>query len=247
MSHSVNPFYAARSTVRASRTPLLPTGITKRVIGDATLYRADCFDVLPMLEPVGAVITDPPYGIGFRYRTCDDSPRDYDGLMTRLVPELTRLARGGPCLVWQSLLTLPLWPRCFPKGFRVIAACKAYSRYGSPACLSWDPVIFWSESNVIREHLPRNWHMQELGPAYLDLNVRGNPVPCPKALPQIRYFCDQVRSDAILDPFMGSGTTGVATILAGKRFVGIERDPVYFEYACKRIEAAWKERSHAGH
>jgi hypothetical protein len=77
--------------------------------------------------------------------------------------------------------------------------------------------------------------------------VDGNPVPCPKALPQIRYFCDQVRSDAILDPFMGSGTTGVATILAGKRFVGIERDPVYFEYACKRIEAAWKERSHAEH
>jgi site-specific DNA-methyltransferase (adenine-specific) len=42
-----------------------------------------------------------------------------------------------------------------------------------------------------------------------------------------------------LDPFMGSGTTGVACINSGKQFVGIEQDPVYFDYACERIRKAW--------
>ena len=48
-----------------------------------------------------------------------------------------------------------------------------------------------------------------------------------------------MRGTTIIDPFLGSGTTGVAALLAGKRFVGIERDPVYFEYARKRILRAW--------
>jgi DNA modification methylase len=58
-------------------------------------------------------------------------------------------------------------------------------------------------------------------------------------LEQVRYICDSIRANSILDPFLGSGTTGVAAVLAGKRFVGIEQDPAYFKYACQRIERAW--------
>lgn len=50
-----------------------------------------------------------------------------------------------------------------------------------------------------------------------------------------------MKAETILDQFMGSGTTGAASILAGKRFVGIERDPVYFAYACKRIRKVWDD------
>ena len=63
---------------------------------------------------------------------------------------------------------------------------------------------------------------------------------------RLGYFCDSIPADSVLDPFMGSGTTGVAAIKAGKRFIGIEQDPVYFEYAKQRIEKAWKERAN-GH
>lgn len=55
---------------------------------------------------------------------------------------------------------------------------------------------------------------------------------------RMRYFCKLIRADSILDLFMGSDTTGVAAILAGKHFVGIERDPVYFDYACRQIAEA---------
>lgn len=232
---TVNPFFAARR-----RLHTVPAGIDKVIIGNATLYRADCFDVLPTLSGIGAVITDPPYGIGFKYRSYDDEPAKYDALMERLIPEFVRVTGNGPCFVWQSPLKADRWHRYFPKGYRIIAACKLPShRTSRQTCLSWDPIIFWSGSSMLKHELPRDWHVTDLEP--WDGYTGGNPVPCPRPLEQVRYICDSIRADSILDPFMGSGTTGVAAILAGRRFVGIERDPVYFDYACKRIKAAWKQ------
>ena len=231
---SANPFYTAR---RAHRPASTPTGITKRIIGSATLYRADCFDVLPELAGIGAVVTDPPFGIGFRYRSYDDAPEKYDALMRRLIPELIRITNDGPCFVWQSPLLAEQWHRYFPSGYRIVAACKLFPARGTrQVCLSWDPVIFWSARSLLKHNLPRDWHVTDLRP--YDGYPGDNPVPCPRPLAQVSYFCDSVRADSILDPFMGSGTTGVAAVLAGKRFIGIERDPVYFEYACQRIASA---------
>jgi hypothetical protein len=157
--------------------------------------------------------------------------------MGRLVPELVRVTDNGPCFVWQSPLKADRWHGYFPKGYRIIAACKVYpARRGKTPCLSWDPVIFWSGRSILRDELPRDWHLADLTP--WDGYTGGNPVPCPRPLPQVQYFCNSIRTDSILDPFMGSGTTGVAAIQAGKRFIGIEQDPVYFEYACRRIAEA---------
>jgi DNA modification methylase len=71
MRQTINPFYA---TGRRRPSHTKSNGaIEKRVIGNATLYRADCFEILPQLSGIGAVVTDPPYGIGFAYRSYDDS------------------------------------------------------------------------------------------------------------------------------------------------------------------------------
>jgi hypothetical protein len=234
----VNPYYGARSERRVRQLVEPPCGsVEKRVIGSATLYRADCFDVLPTLAGIDAVVTDPPYCIGFTYRSYDDAPEKYDSLMRRLVPELIRVTNNGSCFVWQSPLKADQWHRYFPTGFRIVAACKLMpDLHGKTSCLTWDPVIFWSGRSLLRDELPRDWHVADLRP--WDGYRGGNPVPCPRPLAQVRYFCDSVRGDSILDPFLGSGTTGVAAVLAGKQFVGIERDPIYFEYACKRIAEA---------
>lgn len=239
-TRTANPFYAARSR-RDHAEPSLPTTVEKVVIGTATLYRADCFDLLPTLPTgsVGAVVTDPPYGIGFKYRSCDDSPDDYVDLMRRLIPELQRVTDGGPCFVWQSPLWAHRWHEFFPKGYRIIAACKLYpeDRVRTP-CLSWDPVIFWSQRSLLKDELKRDWLFADLRP--WDGYRGDNPVPCPRPLGHLREICGSIRADTILDPFLGSGTTGVAAVLAGKKFIGIERDPVYFAYACKRIAEAAK-------
>ncbi len=220
----------ARSTIaNQAKQP-----IRKVVIGNATLYCADCFDILPTLADIGAVVTDPPYGIGFNYRSYDDDPDQYDELMQRLVPELIRVTNDGPCFVWQSQLRAHRWHEYFPGKFRVVAGCKIYpEREGRRTCLAWDPIIFWSGRSRIQDELSRDWHVADLRQS--NGYTGGNPVPCPRPLSQVRYICDSVNADSILDLFMGSGTTGVAAILAGKRFVGIEQDPVYFEYACRRI------------
>lgn len=233
----LNPAYARRLARHAGDTAAVeppPSGIERVVIGSATLYRADCFDVLPTLAGIDAVVTDPPYGIGFAYRTCPDAPEDYDGLMARLVPELVRATDNGPCFVWQSPLRAPDWHRYFPPGFRIVACCKHYpTRRFRGGHLGWDPVIFWSGRSRLQQELPRNWHVADLRDG--EPRDRRNPVPAPKPLESALYLCQSLRGVVVLDPFMGSGTTGVAAILAGKRFVGIERDPVYFRYACERI------------
>jgi site-specific DNA-methyltransferase (adenine-specific) len=241
---SINPFYAARNQ-RGSNAHQFATTLEKVEIGTATLYRGDCFSIMPKLNQIGAVVTDPPYGIGFKYRSYDDSPSKYHDLMQRLVPELQRLTGDGPCFVWQSPLKADQWHKYFPKGFRIVAACKLMPERGAtPSCLSWDPVIFWSGRSRLHHELPRDWHVSDLRPwnGYRG----GNPVPCPRPLDQVTHICRSIRATSILDPFMGSGTTGVAALLAGKKFVGIEQDPVYFEYACNRIRAAWQSAGRRG-
>ncbi len=213
------------------------------VIGDATLYLGDCFDGVPHLVGTGieAVITDPPYGIGYQYRSYDDDPDQYDALMARLVPLLVRVTGDGPCFVWQSQHRADRWHEYFPHGWRIVAACKVYPRRpGVQPALCWDPVIFWSGRSRLGDELPRDWLVTSMDT--WDRACAGNPVNCPRPLEQVRYFCESINARVILDPFTGSGTTGVAAIMAGKKFVGIERDPVYFEYACRRIEKAWEER-----
>jgi len=216
--------------------------VEKITIGNATLYRADCFDILPQLHDIDAVVTDPPYCIDYKYRSYDDAPAKYHAMMTRLVPEFIRITNNGPCFVWQSRLKADQWHKYFPQGFEIIAACKLYpTQSGKSHCFSWDTVIFWSGRTRIQDELPCNWCLTDLRPwtGYLG----DNPVPCPRPLAQVRYFCDSIKGETILDPFMGSGTTGVAAMLAGKRFVGIEQDKVYFDYACRQIGQAWNDRS----
>jgi len=232
-----NPYYARRCWPH-------PRAIEKIAIGNATLYRGDCFDILPRLRGIDAVVTDPPYGIGFEYRSHEDSPDAYDEIMTRLVPHCIRITGNGPCFVWQSVLKADQWHRYFPPGFRIVAGCKIYPPAQSKSYrLCWDPIIFWSSRSRMQDELPCDWHVAEL--AGWSEEQRGNPVPCPRPLSQVRYICGSIRAGSILDPFMGSGTTGVAAILAGKQFVGIEKDPVYFRYACRRIADTWRANANA--
>lgn len=238
MQRIINPRYAAR-VGRIAPPPTWDRPARKVEIGPATLYHGDCFDVMPTLTPVGAAVTDPPYGIGYEYRSYDDAPANYHSLMSRLVPELTRLTTGGPCFVWQSPMKADQWHRYFPTGYRIIPACKRYAR---PQCLSWDPIIFWSRHRV-SDVLPRDWLFTDLTATPYPKN---SPVPCPRPLNQVSWIVRALSAESVLDPFLGSGTTGVACVIAGKRFVGIEQDPVYFDYACQRIEAAYQSLTTRG-
>lgn len=191
----------------------------KVVIGDATLYCASCEEVLPLVDMVDAVITDPPYGIGIASNPVRQmhEKKDWDAstpdasLIDRVV------AAGEVAIVWGgNYFNLPpeqcffIWDKVQPQNFSLAMCEMAWTNRKGPAKLYRQSVLSYS-----KEH------------------------PTQKPVELMAWCIEQLRkADSIFDPFMGSGTTGVAAIQLGRKFIGIERDEKYFEIACRRIEQA---------
>ncbi len=201
------------------------------IIGDATLYLGDCMDILPTLPKVNAVITDPPYGIGagaksfkngtrkanveYSYGEWDSSAPD-DNLIN-LILELSEIS-----VLWGgNYFSLPP-----SKCWLVWDKCTGENSYA-------DAELAWTNIRAPVKLIRKAW----IGANAKDTNVRLHPTQKPV---DVMKWCIEQAGDVetILDPFMGSGTTGVAAIQMGRKFIGIEREPKYFEIACKRIEQA---------
>ena len=217
----------------------------KVIIGNATLYRGDCMDMLPMLDKVDAVITDPPYGIGFKYEgSYLDTATTYQRLIEPLrgLPlallqypeEMMRLVcpiLGAPdeCLVWAYNSNLPRQSRLWgfwnlPVDFR-----RVRQPVKNPDCAKVASADAASYDWVSDIH-----------------QVKGNGSeksahPCQVPVALMQRVITLTDPQTILDPFMGSGTTGVAAMQMGRSFVGIEREQKYFDIACQRIEQAQKQ------
>jgi len=154
----------------------------------------------------------------------DDDPAKYDELMHRFVAEANRLVSDGFVFVWQGMKTAHLWNNWFPKGYRVFAALRNFTQYlPTPVQYSWDPVIFWQigSSKIKGVAGQRDYHM---GNTARWVTEKSNGHPCPRPIDTVQYVVQLVtrESDLILDPFCGSGTTGVACVQTGRRFIGIE-------------------------
>ncbi|HSV73520.1 MAG TPA: site-specific DNA-methyltransferase [Chthonomonadales bacterium] len=213
------------------------SNIEKVVIGNATLYWGDCVEVLPTIEPVGAVITDPPYGITYKsgHATTDlwKAGRTIAGDETTAVRDwVIDWAGATPGMYFGT------WRAERPADTRMVLIWDKGGALGMGALdLPWKPdheEIYvlgkgFSGSrdcgSVIR-HAP----VQSMAK-----NGRQHPTEKPVGLMK-----ELIRKTAgvVLDPFMGSGSTGVAAVQMGRTFIGIEREREYFEIACKRIEDA---------
>jgi site-specific DNA-methyltransferase (adenine-specific) len=201
-------------------------------IGNALLYLGDCMDILPTLPRVDAVITDPPYGINAA-RTRNSAKNgwvDYgcDGW------DLQRPSRD----VFDAMLR--------GSDVQVIWGGNYFADYlpVSQQWLSWDKgqdgfsladfELAWTSQDKAsrRINYPRALALKDI-----------KQHPTQKPLTVMRWCIELIKPapDSILDPFMGSGTTGVAAIQLGRTFIGIEREPKYFDIACKRIEQAAKQ------
>jgi site-specific DNA-methyltransferase (adenine-specific)/modification methylase len=201
-------------------------------IGDATLYLGDCMDILPTLAKVDAVITDPPYGIGEarannKSRSCLAQSKDYgisdwdDRPPSDELIELMRSKGEFQAFFGGNYFTLPptscwlVWDKL--NGNNDFADCEL-------VWTNWPRAVRrlqWRWHGMIRQGNEDRYH-----PTQKPLEVMKWVIElCPKA-------------DTILDPFMGSGTTGVAAIQLGRKFIGIEREPKYFDIAVKRLKQA---------
>ena len=204
-------------------------------IGAATLYLGDCQDILPELGRVDAVVTDPPYGINI--------------CKTGKV--------GGGLLATVKDYGKKQWDKETPSSntidlIREISNSQIifggnYFRLPPSSCwLIWDKQINgnFADAEMAWTNLKgavRLIHWRWNGMIRKGDDVREHPTQKPVG---VMEWCIQKlppETKSILDPFMGSGTTGVACVRLGKTFIGIEQDEEYFDIACRRIEEAYKQ------
>lgn len=196
-------------------------------IGDATLYLGDCMEILPTLGKVDAVLTDPPYGIGAAKEKPHNGWADY-GISewdneppSRKIFDMIRVASHEQIIWGGNYFSDRLPP--------------------SMGFLIWDK----GQRNFSLADCEMAWRSKQVAARILTYSrasalLDGKEHPTQKPI-RVMEWCLGFLPDAktILDPFMGSGTTGVACANLGRKFIGIEIEPKYFDIACRRIEQAY--------
>jgi len=202
------------------------------VIGNATLYLGDCLDILPMLPKVDAVITDPPYGIskdGQKRTTGGNGGRKaheflgWDGERPSQEVFNALLCSASTAIIWGGNYFADL----LPATMRWLVWDKGQRINQSDGELAWT-----SMQSALRICTMNR----------VELLTDGTEHPTQKPIRLMTWCIEQAgRPRSIVDPFMGSGTTGVAAMRMARSFIGIEREPKYFDIACRRIEEAQKQ------
>ncbi len=213
------------------------------IIGDATLYLGDCREVMalwPECFRVDAVVTDPPYGVEFKgkatkhTRVTRESSGGYVGGDTDIGPAVVALALGRAerAVVFPGARLMFDYPKPYEIGSVHCPSGAGLGRWGFTV---QHPMLFYGMG------LP---HTRQ-GPSGFESfdTVEDNGHPCPKPVRWMQWAVGKcsLPDQTILDPFMGSGTTGVACAKLGRKFIGIEIEPRYFDIACKRIEEAYRQ------
>lgn len=208
------------------------------VIGNATLYLGDCLEILPQLPRGGAMVSDPPYGIAYAKGAGGKGKHS-----VRNTEAIVGDAKPFDPTPWLDFADVILW------GANHFASRLPHGRW-----IAWDKLAgleaFDSFSDV-----EFAWHkgrgkdriFSHLWKGICKASEKGigkeryHPTQKPIALME---FCIRqcAEAESVIDPYMGSGTTGVACANLGRPFIGVEIEPRYFEVACRRIEDAQRQQ-----
>lgn len=223
-------------------------------IGNATLYLGDCREVLPMLSGVDAVVTDPPYGIGHSSaattnhggknikgaapwagkQIANDASTDIRDEVLSAFPTVAAfgtwktppIAGAACCLVWDKGPAFGMGDLSMPwkPSFELIyIKGKIWTGRRDPGVLRGEAQVTWANHpNVPASEQRKHPHQKPVG--IMQQLIEKLPLGC-----------------VIADPFMGSGTTGVAAVKMGRRFIGVEIDSDYFNIACQRVAEAQRQ------
>ena len=201
-------------------------------IGDAVLYQGDCRDILPTLGCADLLCTDPPYGIGkdgqakttggnggrkaYEFLGWDAERPDFD--LFKLL-----LGAAPDAVIWGGNYFADLLP-------------------ATGKWLVWDKGQRINQSDGELAWTSRGGALRIKTLNRFELMTDGAEHPTQKPVKLMGWCLEQwPNAQTILDPFMGSGTTGVAAAQMGRKFIGIEKEPKYFDIACRRIEEAQRQ------
>ena len=224
--------------------------VDKVIIGDATLYHGGCLEILPTLPKVDAVITDPPYGVNLGahaaasekrpqflakqgYESYDDTE---DNLLAVVVPAIAKaLSISDRGAVFCAGMNIWHFPRANTIGGVFLPAACGRNGWGFASLAH---CLFYGTAPDLQKGAK---HTAIRSTARADDNEH----PCPKPTSWMVWAVDLAsrKGETVLDPFMGSGTTDVACMQLGRKFIGIEIERKYFDIACERIENAQRQET----
>ena len=216
--------------------------VEKVVIGNAELWHGDCRELFAEFAGIDAVVTDPPYGISLKNHGMTDGRRralDYE-----IVADGDQSV-GLQILAWAEDSMLPTIffasPKCpWPGEWRSWLVWDKGGAVGGGGDIktcwkrSWE-LIQISRNGPLKGSRDESVIRYSIGPTDSELH------PCQKPVSLMAYLLQKIDPKKPLDPFMGSGSTGVACAIQGREFVGVEVDRKYFDIACERIENAQRQ------
>ena len=226
-------------------------------IGNATLYQGDCLEIIPTLELVDAVVTSPPYNFGgfnrdgkkSAYESYEDNLEDseYKKWVADILNNL--LIKEGGAIFWNfkgryidGVYKHPWWVADVCKHRLVQEIIWKYPSSPDVAKIKFYPrieyIFYFSNGKpkYFNEEVAKLTNVWEF--SHMENNKIDHPAPFPLELPTRCIYSSTKENEIVLDPFLGSGTTGVACVNTKRQFIGIEKDAKYFDMACKRIEYA---------
>lgn len=207
-----------------------------------TLYLGDCREVIPTLKDIDTIVTDPPYGIGFKYYSYIDTRDNLRNLIAALFANRHKFKRA-------AILCGPSQIHEYPPSEWVGAITwDTTGSFGKFGYSQWTPILLYGADldgfgNINGITKTDVYHISGGSSVGFQRGADEKEHTCPKPLNIMRYTVQRYTepNSGILDPFMGSGTTGVASIKLGRKFIGIEIEPKYFDIACRRISEALKQ------
>jgi site-specific DNA-methyltransferase (adenine-specific) len=218
-------------------------------VGDCELYLGDCRAVLPLLRgAAAAVVTDPPYGIGYLSRFVAKQRRiaeDDAAPLDTVAPMVATIRDGGAMYLCTRWDVMESWRQAMVAAGLIMKTTIVWDKgnhgvgdltgdYGSRVEL----ILFAHKG---RHALRRGRDVNMMSIKRPPATVGGHPTPKPVDLMERFILNSTDPGDLVIDPFMGSGTTGVACARSGRRFVGCDREPDWHAMTVRRIEEAYEE------
>ena len=210
----------------------------KLVIGNAELYLGDCLEILPALGKVDAVVTDPPYNAGKGYgKQGDDLPEsEYREWMAKVIDVCCGLAR-------RQFWVAPRYKNGFflsvlPNAHEIVIRRGATGPFRGGWLDQFETALAVGKPNTVTSDLWADIRLKGEGYFFKE-DTYGHPGYTPYRI--MERAVNLMSNESVCDPFMGSGTTGVACANLGRKFIGIEIEERYFDIACERIDAAYSQ------
>jgi site-specific DNA-methyltransferase (adenine-specific) len=224
----------------------------EQIAEGVTLYLGDCREIMRGALAIDVLITDPPYGVNLGthlaskdrradrvlvkdgYASYDDTPENYRAVVVPAIDAALKITKDGRGLVFG--VPPAIWQLPAPTamgGVYLPAACGRNT---------------WGFSSFVHALLYGRAPNLHLGAKHTAIEsteaAEKNGHPCPKPLSWMMWAVALASTPAetVFDPFMGSGTTGAAAVQLGRRFVGVELEPTYFDLSCVTIEKALKQK-----